>query len=122
MDVGLVGQVVHVVSPDDTAVALGSGDVPVLGTPRVTALLEAATVAAVRDQLGAGQTTVGSRIEVDHLRPSYVGASVEAVATLAGVDGRRLTFSVALVEDDMEVARGTVVRMVVDREKFLGAT
>jgi fluoroacetyl-CoA thioesterase len=88
----------------------------------VVALLEAATVAAVRDRLDAGQTSVGIRIEVDHLRPSRVGASVQARATLTRREDRRLTFSVSLVENDIEVARGMVTRMVVDRAKFLASS
>jgi predicted thioesterase len=120
MQPGVTASVEHVVGEDDTAVALGSGDVPVLGTPRVIALLEAASVAAVRDRLGDGQTTVGTRIEVDHLRPSQVGASVLARAALTSSEGRRLVFAVSLLAGDVELARGTVTRMVVDRARFLG--
>jgi predicted thioesterase len=122
MQPGVTASVEHVVGEDDTAVALGSGDVPVLGTPRVIALLEAASVAAVRDRLGDGQTTVGTRIEVDHLRPSQVGASVLARAALTSSEGRRLVFAVSLLAGDVELARGTVTRMVVDRARFLGAS
>ena len=119
MDVGLHASVVLVVAHDDTAVALGSGDVPVLGTPRVVALVEEATVAAVREALGDGQTTVGTHVEVEHLRPSAVGVSVQAQATLEVVDDRRLEFAVRVTEGGREVARGRVVRAVVDREEFL---
>ncbi|HET7310432.1 MAG TPA: hotdog domain-containing protein [Mycobacteriales bacterium] len=119
MHVGLTASVALVVGDADTAVALGSGDVPVLGTPRVVALVEQATVAAVRDALDAGQTTVGTHIDLEHLRPSAVGATVEARATLVTLDGRRLEFAVAVTQDGEEVARGRVVRQVVDRERFL---
>jgi fluoroacetyl-CoA thioesterase len=115
---GLAGAVEAVVGPADTARALGSGDVDVLGTPRVLALLEAATVAAVAPALAAGSTTVGSRVEVDHLAPTAVGAAVRAEAVLAQVDGRRLTFEVALLEDGRVVASGRVVRVLVDRARF----
>ena len=120
VETGLVGDVAHVVSRQDTAVALGSGDVEVLGTPRVVALLEQATVAAVRGALGDGETTVGVRVDIEHLRPSNVGAVVQARATLTQVDGRRLTFDVNAIEDGAEVARGTVTRVVVNRAKFGG--
>jgi fluoroacetyl-CoA thioesterase len=115
---GLAGAVEAVVGPADTARALGSGDVDVLGTPRVLALLEAATVAAVAPALAAGSTTVGSRVEVDHLAPTAVGTAVRAEAVLAQVDGRRLTFEVALLEDGRVVASGRVVRVLVDRARF----
>lgn len=118
MRVGASGSARLLVGDGDTAVALGSGDVPVLGTPRVVALAEEATVAAVADQVPPGSTTVGTRVELDHLRPSEVGARVTARATLTEVDGRRLRFEVSVVEGDVEVARGTVVRVVVVRDRF----
>jgi predicted thioesterase len=116
---GLVGVIVHVVSREDTAAVLGSGDVPVLGTPRVVALVEAASVAAVRDALEPTQTTVGVHIDLEHLRPSAVGATVEAQAMLDAVDGNRLEFAVSVTQDGREVARGRLERQIVDRERFL---
>ena len=109
----------HVVSPEDTAEALGSGDVPVLGTPRVVALVEAATVAALAGRLAVGETSVGTRVDLEHLRPSAVGAEVRAEATLERVEGARLEFTVAVTADGRDVARGRVERMVVSRAKFL---
>ena len=119
MDAGLSVSVELVVSEKDTAVALGSGDVPVLGTPRVVALVEEATVAAVAGSLDAAQTTVGTRVELDHLRPTAVGGRVTARAELVDVDGRRLTFRVIVVEDGRDIARGRVVRAIVDRATFV---
>ena len=84
---GLRGTVDAVVGAADTALALGSGEVEALGTPRVLALVEAATVAAVAGRLDAGSTTVGSRVELDHLAPTPVGAAVRAEAVLAEVTG-----------------------------------
>lgn len=101
-----------------TATALGSGDVDVLGTPRVVALCEEATVAAVRGHLGDDETTVGVRVELEHLRPTLVGADVTASATLTGVDRLRLRFDVEATEDGQVVARGTVERAVVSRSRF----
>jgi len=119
VDAGLSVSVELVVSEKDTAVALGSGDVPVLGTPRVVALVEEATVAAVAGSLDAAQTTVGTRVELDHLRPTAVGGRVTARAELVDVDGRRLTFRVIVVEDGRDIARGRVVRAIVDRATFV---
>src|ERR671917_605843 len=93
-----------VVGVDDTAVALGSGDVHVLATPRVLALAERATVAAVADALDSGFTTVGAR--------------VTAEATLEVVEGNRLQFGVRVVSGDKVVAEGTVTRVVADRSRF----
>lgn len=126
LEPGLAAEVSALVGPADTAVAVGSGDVEVLGTPRVLALVEAATVAAVAPDLPAGATTVGTRVELDHIRATRVGATVTARAELVAVEGWRLRFAVRLVEGPDAgpdsaaalAARGTVERALVDRERF----
>lgn len=104
-----------------TARALGSGDVAVLGTPKVVALVEEAAVAAVAGSLPEGRTTVGTNVTLDHLRPSHVGATVVANAVLTAVDGKRLSFAVKLTEGEAVAARGTHTRFVVDRKGFGGS-
>jgi fluoroacetyl-CoA thioesterase len=116
---GLTARVVLTVTDADTAAALGSGDVPVLGTPRVVALAEAATVAATAGTLPDGATTVGTRVDLAHLAPTAVGRTVAAEATLSTVDGRRLTFTVAVHDGATVAARGEVERVVLDREAFV---
>jgi predicted thioesterase len=116
---GLTGQVELTVTDADTAQAMGSGDVPVLGTPRVLALAEAATVAATAARLPPGWTTVGTRVELEHTAPSPVGATVAASATLAKVDGRRLLFEVVLTASGLTVAEARIERALVDRQRFL---
>ncbi|MCB2224896.1 MAG: thioesterase [Actinobacteria bacterium] len=105
----------------DTAVALGSGDVPVAATPRLAALAEEASVAALAGLLDEGQTTVGTRVEIDHLAPSPPGARVAATAVLAAVDGSRLRFEVRVDDEHRTVALAVVHRAVVDRNRFLEA-
>ncbi|HYU57254.1 MAG TPA: hotdog domain-containing protein [Actinomycetota bacterium] len=104
-----------------TAARVGSGGVPVLATPEVVALVERAVVAALERALAEGQTTVGARIELDHLAPTPVGGTATARARLDDVDGRRLTFSFTVTDDAGEIARGTHVRVVVDLKRFLAA-
>ena len=116
---GLTAQVELTVTDADTAQAVGSGDVPVLGTPRVLALAEAATVAATATQMPPGSTTVGTRVELEHLAPTVVGRTVRAQALLATVDGRRLSFEVTVSDGDQTVARGRVDRIMVDRQRFV---
>jgi len=108
-----------VVSDRDTARALGSGDVDVLGTPRLVALVEAATVDAVDGCLDAGATTVGMRVQVDHLQPTPVGAEVLAEAYLDKIEGRRITFTVTASDSGGLVAAGKVTRVVVDVNRFM---
>jgi fluoroacetyl-CoA thioesterase len=103
----------------DTAPAARSGDVPVLATPRLLALCEEATVAATAPFLAEGETTVGTRVELDHLAPSPPGAVVEATAVLTRVEDAHLFFAVTARQGDEVVARGTIHRVLVDRRRFL---
>jgi fluoroacetyl-CoA thioesterase len=116
---GLGARVELTVTDADTAQSLGSGDVPVLGTPRLLALAEAATVAATARQMPGGLTTVGTRAEIEHRAPTPVGRLVTATATLAKVDGRKLLFEVAVSDGDQVVAEVRVERMLLDRQRFI---
>lgn len=122
IDPGLRGDAALVVGAADTARAMGSGDVDVLATPRVIALCEQATVAALSDHLPAGHTTVGMRVQLDHLQPTPVGDRVEAEAVLDRVEGRRLTFTVSAADRRGIVAVGKVTRVLVELERFLAKT
>lgn len=106
------------VSEADTAITLGSGDVAVLGTPRVVALCEEAAVAVLAASLPQGATSVGTRITVDHLMATAVGGKVTAKATVSAVDGKRISFVVELLEGDKTAAKGTHTRIVVNRKRF----
>jgi len=116
---GLSARVELTVTEADTAQALGSGDVPVLGTPRVLALAEAATVAATARAMPGGLTTVGTRAEVEHRAPTPVGRHVTALATLAKVDGRKLVFEVVVRDGEDLVAEVRVERVILDRQRFI---
>ncbi|MEU4371009.1 thioesterase family protein [Micromonospora chersina] len=116
---GLTARVELTVTDTDTAEAVGSGDVPVLGTPRVLALAEAATVAATATRLPSGSTTVGTRVELEHRAATPVGRTVAARAELVKVDGRRLTFEVIVTDGNEVVATGRVERALVDRQRFV---
>ncbi len=116
---GLSARVELTVTDADTAQSLGSGDVPVLGTPRVLGLAETATVAATARQIPGGVTTVGTRAEVEHRAPTPVGRRVTATAALAKVDGRKLLFEVAVTDGETLVAEVRVERAVLDRQRFI---
>jgi predicted thioesterase len=123
LSVGLRATVSAEVTEADTAQALGSGDVAVLGTPRLLALAEAASVAATAPQLAAGQTTVGTAVSLEHRRPSPLGAQIEVEAELTEIDGRRLVFMFIAygpgTGDDAVIGAGTVERVLLDRDHFL---
>ena len=119
LDPGARAEIKLTVSDDDTAIAMSSGDVAVLATPRVVALVEEASVAAVNGQLPSGHTSVGMRVQLDHLQPTPVGSTVAAEAVLEKVEGRRLLFTVSVRDHRGLVACGKVTRVVVDTERFL---
>jgi predicted thioesterase len=119
LSAGLKGEARLVVGDGDTARALGSGSVDVLGTPRLVALMEEATIDAVEGRLDPGVTTVGMRVQVDHLQPTPVGAEVFAEAYLDKVEGRRITFTVTASDSGGLVAAGKVTRVMVDVNRFM---
>lgn len=115
------------VTQADTALALGSGDVPVLATPRLLAWVEAATVGAAAQHLEDGQTTVGTQVDLRHRRATPVGRTVRVEVTSVQRSGSRLLFEASAYEQDSAEAHGTpiatahVTRAVVDRAEFLAA-
>ncbi|MGI8709744.1 MAG: thioesterase family protein [Acidimicrobiales bacterium] len=118
-EAGLAARVELVVTEADTAAAVGSGDVAVLATPRIAALVEETAVAAVAGSLRAGETTVSMRVQLDHLTPAAVGETVTATVKLDKVEGRRLLFSASVSDARGLVAAGKLIRVVVDRGAFL---
>lgn len=109
------------VTEQDTAMALDSGDVPVLGTPRLIAWMEAVTVECTAPHLAEDETSVGTAVHVEHLRAALVGSGVEITATLPyGVTDRSLVFAVRAVDATGRlVGAGEIVRRIVDRQRFL---
>jgi len=129
--VGLRATVRATVTEADTAIAAGSGDFPVLATPRLLALAEAASVAAIAPQLEPGQASVGTAARLEHRRASLLGAELAVEAELTEIAGPRLVFMFIArrpgsgpraseeEEEEVVIGAGTVERVVVDRERFL---
>jgi len=117
--IGLRYEVSLTVTDADTAVTFGTGEVAVLATPRVVALCEEAARLAVAAALSQGETTVSSRVELSHVTPVAVGATVRAEAILERVEGRRLVFAVSVADSRGLVAAGRVTRVVVETDRFL---
>ena len=108
------------VTSSDTALAVGSGSLPVLGTPRLLAWCEAVTCAAIDPTLDEGSTSVGTRVELEHRAASPVGTDVTVSAAASYVDGRLHRFTVAAHHPDGKVvATAEITRLVVDVERFL---
>lgn len=119
LEPGLTADLVLTVAEADTARALCSGDVDVLGTPRVLALMEEATVKAVEGLLEESETTVGTRVELSHLAPIAIGSSVRVEVTLDKVEGRRLVFTANVSDEIGLVAAGKIHRAVVQIKPFM---
>ncbi len=108
-----------IVSKQLTAQSMGSGDMAVLATPAMMALMENAAMLAVAPHLPEGCTTVGGHIAASHLRPSKIGDSVEATATVTKVDGKKIEFKVEARSNGTIIGEGTHLRFIVDSKKFM---
>ncbi len=101
------------------AIKMGSGDMPVLATPAMMALMENAAMLAVADRLPEGCTTVGGHITSSHLKPSKLGETVTATATVTRVEGKKIEFKIVAHCGDVLLGEGTHLRFIVDRNKFM---
>ena len=117
--IGLTGAASAEVTAENTAIALGSGDVPVFGTPALVGLMEAAAVNAIAGHLSPDDTTVGAWIEVAHLGATPVGGEVRAEAQLVAIEGRKLSFTLVAFDERQKVGEGRHHRMRVGRDRFL---
>lgn len=116
---GLTGQATTTVDHTNTAASLGSGLVPVFGTPSLIALLELAAVHAVAESLPPGSTSVGTHLDVRHLAATPIGMVVHATATLTAVEGRRLIFAVEAYDEVEKVGEGSHTRVIVEAARFV---
>lgn len=102
-----------------TAITMGSGDMPVLASPAMMALMENAAMLAVADHLPEGNTTVGGHISSSHLKPSKLGDIVTATATVTRAEGKKIEFKVEARCGDTLLGEGTHLRFIVERNKFM---
>jgi predicted thioesterase len=116
---GLVGEATLIVEEKHTAYCLRSGNVPVLATPIMIALMEEAAHNLVDPLLGPGKLSVGTHLDVKHLAATPIGMRVMARAELSAVDGRTLTFRVEAQDERERVGEGTHTRTIISLEPFL---
>ncbi len=109
------------VGEGDTAIVHGTGDVAVLSTPRLLQLMQEATMDALDGHLPEGMITAGLRINLDHLHGSGVGTEVSASAVLTRLEGRRLIFEAEANANDRVVGIGRIIRVQIDKERFLSS-
>lgn len=119
LQVGLTGKLKIKVTQEDTARALGSGTLPVLGTPRLLALVEETAWKSVASFLSQGEGTVGTAVKLSHLAPTPVGMEVICETKLTEIDRRKLVFSFAVFDEREKIAEGTHERFLIAEDKFL---
>lgn len=119
LEKGLAAVSRTVVTHDNTAAAMGSGDMEVFATPAMIALMENAAMLAIAGALPEGATTVGAEMNTSHIKPSGLGTEIIASAVVTEVDGRKITFTVGARDAEGLIGEGTHVRFVVDRARFL---
>lgn len=117
--VGSIGEATTTVSSKDSAIQVGSGAVEVYASPAMIALMEAATVAAVDPDLGAGRISVGIDIAVRHVAPTPIGEKVTAMAEITRIDGKRVTLEVRAWDEHDLIGIGTIVRYLIEQKEFI---
>lgn len=112
------GRYETVVTDENTAKTMKSGELDVFATPALVAALEAAAVEAIKDEIGDNDTTVGTALSIKHTAPSIIGAKITAVAEVIGRDGRKIEFNVQAFDEAGKIGEGTHERYIVNKSKF----
>lgn len=121
IEIGMSYTVEKTVVPEMTAEALGSGALPVFGTPFMLAMMESAALLCVQPQLPEGKGTVGVDIQSSHLAPTPIGMTVQATARVTGVseNGKLITFQVEASDECGPIGQGTHTRAIISNQRFL---
>lgn len=119
IEIGLQGLAETLVEKEDTANAVGSGDLMVYATPCMAALMEGAACESVAPYLAEGESTVGVSMELKHTSATPVGMEVRAESKVTAVDGRKITFEIVAYDEAGEIGRATHERVIVKADRFL---
>ena len=118
LKVGMKYEIDRVVTENDTAAKAASGSVEVLATPVMIAWMEEASLRLAQKELEEGFTTVGTEVNIKHLKGTLVGKTVKVLSTLKEIDRKRLVFDVEVIEDGVAVGTGSHTRFIIDTTKF----
>ncbi len=119
LTIGIEGKIEQFVTKDDTAAKYGSGLVEVFATPAMIALMEKTCLTSVLDYLNEGFNTVGTEVNIKHLKATPVGKKVICNSVLKNIEGKKLTFSVEAFDEDGKIGEGTHTRYLIDVKKFM---
>ena len=117
--VGMKGRAEAIVDEQNTAMAAGSGTLPVFATPWMCALMEKAAWTAIAPGLAEGESTVGTKLNISHLSASPLGIRVWAESEVTAVDGKRIELSVSAYDESGLIGSGTHERFIVQNDRFL---
>ena len=119
---GIIGRAETVVSAENTAIAAGSGNLPVFGTPFMVALMENAASVSIIPYLNEGQSSVGTLLNISHTAATPVGMRVWAESVVTEADGRKVCFKIKAFDEAGQIGEGEHERFIIDSEKFLART
>lgn len=119
LEIGMKNRFEKTVTGEQLASSVGSGALDVFGTPYMILLMEEACFYCVRDEVGEGNSTVGTRLDVTHSSPTPLGNKVYCECTLTSIDGRKLIFEVEAFDEHGSIGKGTHERFIVNNEKFM---
>lgn len=103
----------------DSAASYGSGLIEVFATPAMIGMMENTAHLCVQPALPEGSITVGTEVNIQHMKATPLGMSVHCTATLVEIDGKKLRFNVEAFDEQGMIGKGTHTRFVVDSEKFM---
>ena len=118
---GIIGKAEMIVTEKDTALHVGSGSLPVLATPVISALMERAAVDALKNRLPDGETTVGGMIDLRHKAPTLAGKKVRAEAEVTEISGKKIEFHITCEDENGEVGEANHIRFIVNEVSFMAA-
>jgi predicted thioesterase len=119
LQIGLKAEFEIIVSPKDTASQYGSGSLAVFATPAMVALMEKTAMLCIAEYLQEGQNTVGTEINVKHVKATAVGEAVLCIAELVEIDRSKLSFTVEAFDNEGVIGHGTHKRFLIDEEQFM---
>ena len=122
LEAGIRGYAEEDVTPERTAISMGSGGLAVYATPRMTCMMEYTAWSSVEAYMAQGMGTVGTKLEISHVSASPVGSHIRFESELTEVDRRRLVFHVAAYDDSGLIGEGTHERFIIDNQKFMDKT
>ena len=107
------------VGDKDTAIAHGSGKLPVFATPAMVAFMENTAVKCIENDLEKGLDSVGIQIDTKHIKATKVGKKVTCTASLIEVDGKKLSFQIEATDEDGPIGSSLHKRYIIDPVKFM---